>query len=371
MASNTFGTLFKLTTFGESHGPAIGGVIDGCPSNLIVDFDFLHSEMQRRKPGQSEITTQRMEDDEVEILSGVFEGKTLGTPIGFIIRNKDQQSKDYEQLKDVYRPGHADYVYEKKYGIRDYRGGGRSSARETACRVVAGAFAKMILRKHNISITAYVQSVKDVEVALHYSQLDFSAIEKNAVRCADEAIAKQMIAVIEKAKADGDSVGGTILCVCQNVPVGLGEPIYNKLDASLASAMLSINATKGFEMLGGFASTKLFGSENNLTPGPSRPHLPAASSPEEKRMGKDFLKWGDGITAGISNGDDIAFRVAFKPTSTIAKPQQTINSKGEKVTFEATGRHDPCVLPRAVPVVEAMAALVLVDAWMMNEVRQH
>lgn len=347
--SNTIGTLFKLTTFGESHGAAIGGVIDGCPSNLKVDFDFLRSEMQRRKPGQSEITTQRKEDDEVEILSGVFEGKTLGTPIGFVIRNKDQQSVDYEQLKDVYRPGHADYVYEKKYGIRDYRGGGRSSARETACRVVAGAFAKMILRQHTISITAYVQSVKDVEVSKHYSKLDFSEIEKNAVRCADETTAKQMIAIIEKAKADGDSVGGTIICVCQNVPVGWGEPIYHKLDASLASAMLSINATKGFEMLDGFASTKLFGSENNkrLTPGPS---------PEGEG--------GDGITAGISNGDDIAFRVAFKPTSTIAKPQQTINTQGDTVTLEATGRHDPCVLPRAVPVVEAMAALVLVDALM-------
>ncbi|MFN0032821.1 MAG: chorismate synthase [Flavobacteriales bacterium] len=338
--SNTHGTLFKLTTFGESHGAAIGGVIDGCPSGLLVDFDFLRSELQRRKPGQSEITTQRKEDDEVEILSGVFEGKTLGTPIGFIIRNKDQKSKDYEQLKDVYRPGHADFVYEKKYGMRDYRGGGRSSARETACRVVAGAFAKMILQKHNISITAFVQSVKDVEVTRHYSQLDFSVIEKNAVRCADAETAKQMIAAIEKAKADRDSVGGTIICVCKNVPVGLGEPIYNKLDASLASAMLSINATKGFEMLDGFASTRLYGSENNLR--------------------------NDGITAGISNGEDVAFRVAFKPTSTIAKAQQTINSKGDEVTLEATGRHDPCVLPRAVPVVEAMAALVLVDFLQMQ-----
>ncbi len=348
MPANSFGNLFCLTTFGESHGAAIGGVIDGCPAGLSVDINFIQHQLDRRKPGQSDITTQRKEEDVVEILSGIFEGKTTGAPIGFIIRNNDQQSKDYEHLKDVYRPGHADWVYEKKYGLRDYKGGGRSSARETACRVVGGAFAQLLLAHHGISIAAYVHSVKDIEVKKHYTQLDLSTREKNIVRCADEAIALEMIKTIEAAKAAGDSVGGTILCVCKGAPAGLGEPVFDKLDAVLAHAMLSINATKGFEMLEGFASTQLFGSENNLKYSP------------------DNNMTSDGITAGISTGDDIVFKVAFKPTSTISKPQQTINTQNEVVTLEAKGRHDPCVLPRAVPIVEAMAALVLADFLLLQ-----
>jgi chorismate synthase len=348
MPANSFGNLFCLTTFGESHGAAIGGVIDGCPAGLSVDINFIQLQLDRRKPGQSDITTQRKEEDVVEILSGIFEGKTTGAPIGFIIRNKDQNSADYAHLKEVYRPGHADYVYEKKYGLRDFRGGGRSSARETACRVVGGAIAQLLLKHHGISIAAFVHSVKDVEVIKHYTKLDLNAREKNIVRCADEETAAKMIATIEEAKANGDSVGGTILCVCAGVPVGLGEPVFEKLDAVLAHAMLSINATKGFEMLDGFASTKLFGSENNLKYSPNSG------------------KTSDGITAGISTGDDIVFKVAFKPTSTISKPQQTTNTHNAEITLEAKGRHDPCVLPRAVPIVEAMAALVLADFLLLQ-----
>lgn len=351
MAGNSFGILFRLTTFGESHGVAIGGVIDGCPAGLEFSLDFIQNELDRRKPGQSSITTPRKESDTVEILSGVFEGKSTGAPIGFIIRNADQQSKDYDHLKDVYRPGHADHVWDKKFGFRDHRGGGRSSARETASRVVGGAFAKLFLKQAGIKIMAYVSRVKDIEITQNYDQLDLNKIESNIVRCPDSETANQMIALIEEAKNAGDSLGGIVTCVCQHVPAGLGEPVFDKLHAVLAHAMLSINATKGFEMYKGFDSTYLTGSENNKfqTPTPT----PTA-------------KGQAGITGGISTGEDIVFNVAFKPVSTISRAQQTINKQGEEVTLEAKGRHDPCVLPRAVPIVEAMAALVLADAVLLT-----
>lgn len=350
MAGNTFGTLFKLSTFGESHGAAIGGVLDGCPAGIVVDMNFIQGELDRRKPGQSSITTPRKESDAVEILSGVFEGKTTGTPIGFIIRNADQQSKDYDHLKDVYRPGHADHTWDKKFGFRDHRGGGRSSARETACRVVGGAFAKLLLRQSGVDIKAYVSRVKDIETTKNYDQLDLSNIESNIVRCPDTETANRMIALIEEAKNAGDSLGGLITCVCNNVPAGLGEPVFYKLDAVLAHAMLSINATKGFEMYKGFESTYMYGSENNKFQTPT----PAPTA-----------KGQAGLAGGISTGEDIVFNVAFKPVSTISKAQQTTNAQGEEVTLEAKGRHDPCVLPRAVPIVEAMTALVLADTLLL------
>lgn len=339
MAGNTFGTIFRLTTFGESHGPAIGGVIDGCPSGLSIDESFIQHQLDRRRPGQSTITTQRNEEDRIEILSGLFEGKTLGTPIAFLIRNKDHRSEDYGNLKDVYRPGHADQSWDQKFGFRDYRGGGRSSARETAARVAGGAVAAKLLSASGIEITAYVSSVRDIEVKKKYHELDFSRIESNIVRCPDSDTAENMISLIESARDAGDSVGGTITCVARNVPAGLGEPVFAKANALLASAMLSINAVKGFEMDEGFQSASLFGSENNL------------------------LK--SGISGGITNGNDIVFRVAFKPVSTIAGKQETINRAGQSVVLEAKGRHDPCVLPRAVPIVEAMTALVLADLMLI------
>lgn len=350
MAGNTFGTLFRLTTFGESHGVAIGGVLDGCPAGIAVDMDFIQGELDRRKPGQSSITTQRKESDTVEILSGVFDGKTTGAPIGFIIRNDDQQSKDYDHLKDVYRPGHADHVWDKKFGFRDHRGGGRSSARETVSRVVGGAFAKLLLKQSGIDISAYVSRVKDIAITKNYDQLDLNTIESNMVRCPDTETANRMIALIEEAKNAGDSLGGLITCVCENIPAGLGEPVFDKLHAVLAHAMLSINATKGFEMYKGFESTYLYGSENNKFQTPT---------PEPIAKGQA------GLAGGISTGEDIVFNVAFKPVSTISKAQQTTNAQGEEVTLEAKGRHDPCVLPRAVPIVEAMAALVLADAMLL------
>ena len=340
MAGNTFGTLFRLTTFGESHGAAIGGVIDGCPAGMEIDATFIQRELDRRRPGQSAITTQRKESDAVEILSGIFNGKTTGSPIGFIIRNEDHQSNDYDALKEVYRPGHADEVWDKKFGLRDHRGGGRSSARETACRVVGGAVAKLLLNKSGVKIIAYVSSVKSIDVKASYTELDLSKTESNAVRCPEEATAKEMIELIEEARREGDSVGGTITCVCTGIPAGLGEPVFDKLHALLAHAMLSINATKGFEMLNGFEAAKRFGSENNKTR--------------------------SGITGGISTGDDIVFRIAFKPVSTIGKLQQAQNTRGEAVSLEAKGRHDPCVLPRAVPIVEAMAALVFADSLLLS-----
>lgn len=351
MAGNSFGKIFKLTTFGESHGAAIGGIIDGCPAGLSLDFEAINTEMQRRKPGQSAIVTQRKEEDAVKFLSGIFEGKTTGTPIGFLIENTDQKSKDYSHIKDVYRPSHADFTYDKKYGIRDYRGGGRSSARETACRVVAGAIAKQLLK--GIKIKAYVSSVGEMELTKPYSEVDFSEIEKNPVRCPDAAMASKMENYIKSIRKEGDTVGGTVSGVIQNVPVGLGEPVFDKLHAELGKAMLSINAVKGFEYGSGFAGTAMKGSVHN------------DSFNED---GSTKTNHSGGIQGGISNGEDIYFKVAFKPVATIMQKQETIDSKGNKATAEGKGRHDPCVVPRAVPIVEAMTALVLADFWLLNKI---
>jgi chorismate synthase len=351
MAGNSFGRIFKLSTFGESHGAAIGGIIDGCPSGISLDFKAINAEMQRRKPGQSAIVTQRKEEDEVKFLSGIFEGKTTGTPIGFIIENTDQKSKDYSHIKDIYRPSHADYTYDKKYGIRDYRGGGRSSARETACRVVAGAIAKQLLK--DIKITAYVSSVGEMELKKNYSELDFSEIEKNPVRCPNAEMALKMEDYIKSIRKEGDTIGGIVTCVIQNVPIGLGEPVFDKLHAELGKAMLSINAVKGFEYGSGFAGTEMKGSEHNDI---------------FEADGSTKTNYSGGIQGGISNGEDIYFKVAFKPVATIMQKQDTIDSKGNKAEAEGKGRHDPCVVPRAVPIVESMAALVLADFYLLNKI---
>jgi|TARA_R110000851_G_scaffold77514_3_gene170730 chorismate synthase len=351
MAGNSFGKIFKLTTFGESHGPAIGGIIEGCPAGLSLDFEAINAEMQRRKPGQSAIVTQRKEEDEVKFLSGIFEGKTTGTPIGFTIENTDQKSKDYSHIKDIYRPSHADYTYDKKYGIRDYRGGGRSSARETACRVVAGAIAKQMLQ--HIKITAFVSSVGEIELKKNYSEVDFSEIEKNPVRCPDAEMASKMESYIKSIRKEGDTVGGTVTCVIQNVPIGLGEPVFDKLHAELGKAMLSINAVKGFEYGSGFSGTQMKGSQHN---------------DQFKKDGSTKTNHSGGIQGGISNGEDIYFKVAFKPVATIMQKQETIDSKGDKAVAEGKGRHDPCVVPRAVPIVEAMGALVLADFYLLNKI---
>ena len=349
MAGNTFGNIFKLTTFGESHGAALGGVIDGCPSGLKIDLNAIQIEMDRRKPGQSAIVTQRKESDTVTFYSGIFEGETTGTPIGFLIHNTDQKSKDYSHIKDSYRPSHADYVYDKKYGKRDYRGGGRSSARETACRVVAGAIAKQILS--NIKITAYVSSVGEIKIDKHYSDLDFSEIEKNLVRCADSNTASLMEERIREIRKEGDTIGGIVSCVIENTPIGLGEPVFDKLHADLGKAMLSINAVKGFEFGSGFQGTQLKGSQHNDS---------------FNSDGKTKTNNSGGVQGGISNGMDIYFNVAFKPVATIMKAQETIDSSNNVVEMKGKGRHDPCVVPRAVPIVEAMTALVLVDFYLIN-----
>ncbi|MFA6923963.1 MAG: chorismate synthase [Bacteroidales bacterium] len=354
--SNTFGKIFKLTTFGESHGAAVGGVVDGCPSNFKLDFNLIQKELDRRKPGQSAITTQRKESDKVEFLSGIFEGKTTGAPIGFVIKNENQNSKDYENLKNIFRPSHADYTYQKKYGIRDYRGGGRASARETAARVVGGAIAKQILSKQKISINAYVSQIGEIKLNKCYKELDFLKIEKNAVRCPDEAIAKKMLEKIEKIKKSGDSIGGIIKCVIKNVPAGIGEPVFDKLQAQLANAMLGINAAKGFDYGSGFENIEKNSSEIN-----------DAFILKNKKV-STLSNYSGGIQGGISNGEDIYFRVAFKPTATILKSQKTLNTNEKAVEFTAHGRHDPCVLPRAVPIVEAMTALVLVDSYLVNKI---
>ena len=351
MAGNIFGNLFKLTTFGESHGVAIGGVIDGCPPGLKLDFGAIQQELNRRKPGQSSIVTQRKEPDSVEFFSGVFEGITTGTPIGFTIKNTNQKSKDYSHIKDVYRPSHADYTYEKKYGIRDYRGGGRSSARETACRVVAGAIAKQLLKE--VTIHAYTSSVGDIFLEKPYQDLDFSKIESNAVRCPDKDTAERMISKIKDIKKQGDTIGGTVTCVLQNVPVGLGEPVFDKLHAELGKAMLSINAVKGFEYGSGFCGAKMTGSEHNDL-------FNADGSTKTNLSG--------GIQGGISNGMDVYFRVAFKPVATIIQKQNALHSSGNIVEMQGKGRHDPCVVPRAIPIVEAMAALVLADYYLLNKI---
>lgn len=351
MAGNSFGTIFKLTTFGESHGEAIGGIIEGCPAGLKLDFEAIQMEMQRRKPGQSKITTQRKEDDEVVFLSGIFNGTTTGTPIAFQIKNTDSKSKDYSHNKEVYRPSHADYTYDKKYGLRDYRGGGRSSARETANWVVAGAIAKQLVRE--IEINAFVSSVGDVFIDKPYQELDFSKTETNAVRCPDAASAEKMEAHIKQIKKAGDTVGGTITCVVKNAPVGLGEPVFDKLHARLGQAMLSINAVKGFEYGSGFCGARMKGSEHNDIFNPD---------------GTTQTNLSGGIQGGISNGMDIYFRVAFKPVATIMQTQDTIDSSGNKAEIQGKGRHDPCVVPRAVPIVEAMAALVMADFYLMNKI---
>jgi chorismate synthase len=366
MAGNTFGNVFRLTTFGESHGSSIGGVIDGCPSGLKLDRNFIQSELDRRKPGQSKITTQRKESDEFEILSGVFEDTTLGSPIAFIIRNLDYKPSDYDNLKDVYRPSHADYTYDAKYGIRDYRGGGRSSARETASRVFAGAIAKQILLaskpktiSHKISIRAFVSQVGPVKLEKKYSELDLNKTESNIVRCPDESVADKMIQHIEALRKDGDTTGGIVTCIIQNIDAGLGEPVFDKLHADLAKAMMSINAAHGFEYGSGFDGAAMKGSQHN-----DLLESKADDAGERKIITK--TNHSGGILGGISNGMDIYFRVAFKPVSTLMQVQQTVDSSGNKIDLQGKGRHDPCVVPRAVPIVEAMAALVLADHLLRN-----
>lgn len=354
MAGNSFGNLFSLTTFGESHGPALGGVIDGCPAGIQLDLDKIQLDLDRRKPGQSAIVTQRKEPDEVRFLSGVFEGQTTGTPIGFIIENTDQKSHDYSHIQDSFRPSHADYVYNQKYGIRDYRGGGRSSARETASRVVAGAIAKQFLK--GIKIRAFVSSVGHIELDQPYTALDIDLAEQNIVRCPDPEKAKQMEAFIKEVRKDGDTVGGTVSCVIENLPIGLGEPAFDKLHAELGKAMLSINAVKGFEYGSGFSGTSMRGSEHNDL---------------YNSDGTTQTNHSGGIQGGISNGMDIYFKVAFKPVATIMKAQPTIDTEGNPVEMHGKGRHDPCVVPRAVPIVEAMAALVLADYKLINQARNH
>ncbi|MGZ9675582.1 chorismate synthase [Flavobacterium sp. GNP001] len=351
MAGNSYGTLFKLTTFGESHGEALGGIIDGCPPGISIDLEAIQAEMARRKPGQSAIVTQRKEPDDVQFLSGLFEGKTTGTPIGFIIPNTNQKSDDYSHIKDNYRPSHADYVYDQKYGFRDYRGGGRSSARETASRVVAGAIAKQMLPE--IKIHAYVSAVGPITLDIPYQELDFNSIENNPVRCPDAATAAEMEAYIKDIRKQGDTVGGAVTCVIKNVPVGLGEPVFDKLHAELGKAMLSINAVKGFEYGSGFEGAKMKGSEHNDL-------YYADGTTKTNRSG--------GIQGGISNGMDIYFNVAFKPVATIMQKQESLDNKGAITEMTGKGRHDPCVVPRAVPIVEAMAAIVIADFYLINKI---
>lgn len=350
MAGNSFGKLFKITTFGESHGEALGGCIDGCPPGILLDFDAIQKELDRRRPGQSAIVTQRKEADQVQFLSGIFEGKTTGSPIGFIIPNTNQKSEDYSHIKNTYRPSHADYVYEKKYGLRDYRGGGRSSARETVSRVVAGAIAKQIVSE--IKINAFVSSVGTIFIDKPYQTLDFSKTESNAVRCPDTDTALRMENYIKEVRKQGDTVGGTITCVLQNVPIGLGEPVFDKLHAELGKAMLSINAVKGFEYGSGFCGAQMKGSEHNDLYFPD---------------GTTKTNFSGGIQGGISNGMDIYFRVAFKPVATLIQEQEVLTNTDTIIQQQGKGRHDPCVVPRAVPIVEAMAALVLADYYLLNK----
>jgi chorismate synthase len=346
--SNSYGTLFKIATFGESHGPAIGVIIDGCPSGLSIDEAFIQSELDRRKPGQSKITTQRKEDDKFKILSGVFEGKSTGTPIAIVIENQDQRSKDYSHIAESFRPSHADYTYEAKYGNRDYRGGGRSSARETAARVAAGAIAKLLLQHHGITIHGFVSQVGEIK-APHYTSLDLSKTENNIVRCPDDETAEKMIARIEQIRLERDTIGGLVTCVIRNSAVGLGEPVFDKLHAELGKAMLSINAVKGFEYGSGFSGITLRGSEHN------------DEFYNEGGRIRTKTNLSGGIQGGISNGEDIYFNVAFKPVATIMQDQASVDKHGKEITVSGKGRHDPCVLPRAVPIVEAMAALVIAD----------
>lgn len=349
MAGSSFGTIFKLSTFGESHGPAIGGIIDGVPANITLSLEEIQNELDRRKPGQSAIVTQRKESDTVQILSGIFEGKTTGTPIGFLIVNEDQKSKDYTHIKDAYRPSHADYTYDKKYGIRDYKGGGRSSARETASRVVAGAIAKQILGTLGVDIVAYVDQVGSIRLG---DDIDYNEIDLNPVRCPNAEIASEMEAFIKKVKKEGDTIGGSIKCEINHLPAGLGEPVFDKLHAELGKAMLSINAVKGFEYGSGFNAIEMRGSEHNDVFNPD-------GSTQTNNSG--------GIQGGISNGMPVNMRIAFKPVATIILEQDSIDNKGEMVKVAGKGRHDPCVVPRAVPIVEAMAAITILDFHLRNQ----
>lgn len=353
---NSFGTLFRLTTFGESHGIGVGGVIDGMPAGIEVDTTFIQDELDRRKPGQSRLTTARREDDEVELLSGIFEGRTTGTPIGFLVRNTNQHSQDYEEMRALFRPSHADFTYQQKYGIRDHRGGGRSSARETISRVVGGAFAKLALRQAGITVRAYTQQVGNIALPGTYLDYDLSQAEQNAVRCPDATVAEQMAQHIMEVKSEGDTVGGVIACVISGCPVGLGEPVFDKLHARLGAAMLSINAAKGFEYGLGFAGACGRGSEQNDV------FVPDGKGGITTRTNNS-----GGIQGGISNGQDIYFRVAFKPVATLLREQETVDLQGNAATLTARGRHDACVLPRAVPVVEAMAAMTVLDAYLLNK----
>lgn len=351
---NSIGRIFRISTFGESHGLGLGVVIEGCPAGLLIDEEFIRNEMQRRKPGQSKITTQRKEEDEFQILSGVFEGKATGTPIGLVIMNTDQKSKDYSHIADKFRPSHADYTYFEKYGIRDYRGGGRSSARETAARVAGGAIAKMLLKHYGISVKAYVSQVGDMNVGKTYQELDLAQTEENIVRCPDPVMAEKMIEYIDEVRKSRDTVGGIVSCVAQGVPPGLGEPVFDRLHAELGKAMLSINAVKGFEYGSGFEGVKMRGSDHN-----------DAYYQDGDRVRTRTNNSG-GIQGGISNGEDIYFNVAFKPVATIMQDQESVNESGDSVTVSGKGRHDPCVVPRAVPIVEAMAALVLADYLLIS-----
>lgn len=355
---NTFGNLFRLTTFGESHGPGVGGVIDGFPAGIEIDFEFLQRELDRRRPGQSLLTTPRKESDRVEILSGVFEGRSTGCPIGFLVRNENQHSSDYENLRELFRPSHADFTYYSKYGLRDHRGGGRSSARETIARCVGGAFAKMALRRLGISVTAYTSQVGSIALEHDYRQYDFSKIEENPVRCPDPAKAEAMAALIAEVKAEGDTIGGVITGVVQGCPAGLGEPVFGKLHAALGAAMLGINAVKGFEYGEGFRGVAAKGSEQN----------DVFYRSENGRI-RTRTNCSGGIQGGISNGEDIYFRVAFKPVATLLREQPTVDIKGNPVTVKARGRHDACVLPRAVPIVEAMAAMTILDFCLLDDTK--
>lgn len=355
---NSFGNLFRLTSFGESHGKGIGGVIDGFPSGIRIDMDFIQHELDRRRPGQSSITTGRKEQDKVEILSGTFDGKSTGAPIGFIVWNQNQMPKDYDAMKEVYRPSHADYTYNIKYGIRDHRGGGRSSARETISRVVAGAFAKIALRQLGINIIAYTSQVGPVRLEENYTSYDLSQIESNPVRCPEPQKAKEMEALISQIKEEGDTIGGVITCVIKKCPIGLGQPVFGKLQAALANAMLSINAAKAFEYGDGFKGLKQKGSEQNDIFYNKNGRIETSTNHS------------GGIQGGISNGEDIYFRVAFKPVPTVLMEQHTVNISGTDTTLKPRGRHDPCVLPRAVPIVEAMAAMTILDFYLLDRMTQ-
>ena len=352
---NTIGKLFTFTSFGKSHGKGVGGIIDGCPAGIELDETFIQNELSRRRPGQSIISTPRSEEDNVEFLSGIFEGKTTGTPIAFVIWNKNQESKDYDHLKDVYRPSHADFTYQQKYGIRDHRGGGRSSARATAAWVAAGAIAKLVLNQKGVEIKAYTSQVGHISVGKSYENLDLSLIESNIVRCPEPETAEKMIAYIDELRTEGNSIGGIVSCVVKGVPAGWGEPVFDKLHARLANAMMNINAVHGFDYGSGFEGVRLTGAEMN-----------DAFTLKGENVTTKTNNSG-GIQGGISNGQDIYFRVLFKPVATISKKQETLDKQLNKIELEARGRHDPCVLPRAVPIVEAMAALTLVDLYLISK----